>query len=59
MLDKLMADFDKILEIVNKTPAPLQETAFKMILEQWFSENTAPNLYQRRHHRCRSDPVLR
>lgn len=42
MLDKLKADFDGILELVNKTPAPLQETAFKMILEQWFSANAAP-----------------
>jgi hypothetical protein len=42
MLDKLKADFDTIMELVNKTPAPLQETAFKMILEQWFSANTAP-----------------
>ena len=42
MLDKLKADFDGIMELVNKTPAPLQETAFKMILEQWFSANTAP-----------------
>ena len=42
MLDKLKADFDRILELVNKAPAPLQETAFKMILEQWFSANTAP-----------------
>jgi hypothetical protein len=40
MLDKLKSDFDGILELVKKTPAPLQETAFKMILEQWFSENT-------------------
>jgi hypothetical protein len=39
MLDKLKADFDAIIELVNKTPAPLQETAFKMILEHWFSEN--------------------
>lgn len=42
MLDKLKADFDGIIELVNKTPAPLQETAFKMILEQWFNANTAP-----------------
>ena len=41
MLDKLKADFDGILELVNKTPAPLQEMAFKMILEQWFAANTA------------------
>ena len=40
MLDKLKTDFDGILELVKKTPAPLQETAFKMILEQWFSANT-------------------
>src|SRR5205809_3516865 len=44
MLDKLKADFDEIIELVNKTPAPLQEMAFKMILEQWFSANTAPKL---------------
>jgi hypothetical protein len=31
MLDKLKADFDRIMELVNKTPASLQETAFKMI----------------------------
>jgi hypothetical protein len=42
MLDKLKADLDAIIELVNKTPAPLQETAFKMILEQWFIANTAP-----------------
>lgn len=42
MLDKLKADIDKIMELVNKTPAPLQETALKVILEQWFSANTAP-----------------
>ena len=42
MLDKLKADFDAILEIVNNTPAPLQETAFKMILERWFDANIAP-----------------
>lgn len=41
MLDKLKADFDGILELVNKAPAPLQETAFKMILEQWFATNTS------------------
>jgi hypothetical protein len=42
VLDKLKADFDAILELVNKTPAPLQETAFKMILEKWFATNAAP-----------------
>jgi hypothetical protein len=42
MLDKLKADFDAIIELVNKAPAPLQETAFRMILEQWFTANTAP-----------------
>ncbi len=46
MLDKLKADFDGIMELVNKTPASLQETAFKMILEQWFSANTAPKPVQ-------------
>src|SRR5712691_12764290 len=42
MLEKLKADFDAIIDLVNKTPAPLQEMAFKMILEQWFSANSAP-----------------
>ena len=42
MLDKLKADFDGIMELVNKVPAPLQELALKMILEQWFTANTAP-----------------
>jgi hypothetical protein len=42
LLDKLKADFDGILELVNKVPAPLQETAFKMILEKWFATNAAP-----------------
>ena len=41
MLDKLKADFDAIVELVNKAPAPLQEIAFKTILEHWFAENTA------------------
>ncbi|HEX7965861.1 MAG TPA: hypothetical protein VF651_09105 [Gammaproteobacteria bacterium] len=40
MLDKLKSDFDTILELVNKAPTALQETAFKMILEQWFSANS-------------------
>lgn len=42
MLDKLKADLDAIIELVKKTPPALQEMAFKMILEQWFSVNTAP-----------------
>jgi len=42
MLSKLKADFEDILELVKKMPTPLQETAFKMILEHWFTENTAP-----------------
>jgi hypothetical protein len=42
MLSKLKADFDGILELVNKAPAPLQELALKMILEQWFIANSAP-----------------
>lgn len=42
MLDKLKADFEAIVELVNKVPPALQETAFKMILEQWFTANTAP-----------------
>jgi hypothetical protein len=41
MLDKLKADFDGIIELVNKAPTALQETAFKMILEQWFNANIA------------------
>jgi hypothetical protein len=42
MLEKLKADFDEIIALVNKAPAPLQELAFKMILEQWFNANTTP-----------------
>ena len=42
MLDKLKTDFDGIIELVNKAPTSLQETAFKMILEQWFIANAAP-----------------
>lgn len=42
MLDKLKADFDTIVELVKKVPAPLQEMAFKMILERWFDANIAP-----------------
>lgn len=42
MLDKLKADFDEIIDLVRKTPAPLQETAFKMILEQWFKAQAEP-----------------
>ena len=42
MLDKLKADFDGILELVNKCPANLQEMAFKTILEHWFKANTVP-----------------
>lgn len=42
MLDKLKADFDGILELVNMAPQALQETAFRMILEQWFAANIAP-----------------
>jgi len=41
MLEKLKADFDTIIDLVNKAPAALQEMAFKMILEQWFSANVA------------------
>ena len=33
MLGKLKADFDGILELVQKCPTNLQETAFKVILE--------------------------
>jgi hypothetical protein len=43
MLDKLKADFDEILALVNKTPASLQETALKMILEHWFKEHVPQN----------------
>lgn len=39
MLEKLKTDFDAIVELVKKAPAPLQEMAFKMILEQWFLAN--------------------
>lgn len=42
MLDKLKSDFDTILELVNKAPTALQETAFRMILEQWFNANSIP-----------------
>lgn len=42
MLDKLKADFAEIIDLVNKAPPPLQELAFKMILEQWFNANTRP-----------------
>lgn len=42
MLDKLKADFDEIIILVQKVPASLQETALKVILEQWFSANMAP-----------------
>jgi hypothetical protein len=42
MLDKLKADFEAILELVSKAPSPLQETAFKMILERWFIANAPP-----------------
>jgi hypothetical protein len=42
MLDKLKADFAGILELVNKAPQALQETAFKVILERWFAANTVP-----------------
>ena len=39
MLGKLKADFDGILELVNKCPPALQELAFKTILEHWFVTN--------------------
>jgi hypothetical protein len=41
MLAKLKADFDGILELVQKCPANLQETALKTILEHWFTSSTA------------------
>ena len=40
MLGKLKTDFDEIIALVNKVPPALQETAFKMILEQWFAAGT-------------------
>jgi hypothetical protein len=46
MLNKLKQDFDEIVEIVKKAPTPLQETAFKIILEHWFSVNIAPKAAQ-------------
>jgi hypothetical protein len=46
MLDKLKADFDDILALVNKAPAPLQETALKTILEQWFKEQVPQKVDQ-------------
>ncbi len=46
MLDKLKTDFDEIVELVKKAPAPLQETAFKMILERWFMANMTPQIPQ-------------
>jgi len=42
MLDKLKADFDGILELVQKVPDPLKETALKIILDHWFTANAAP-----------------
>ena len=39
MLEKLKVDFEEILDLVNKTPASLQELAFKTILEHWFIAN--------------------
>ena len=42
MLDKLKADFDGILELVNKCPANLQEMALKTILEHWFTTTSPP-----------------
>lgn len=44
MLDKLKTDFDEIVELVKKAPAPLQETALKIILEHWFMANMAPKI---------------
>jgi hypothetical protein len=41
MLAKLKVDFDGILELVQKCPANLQETALKTILEHWLTSNTA------------------
>jgi hypothetical protein len=41
MLDKLEADFQRIIVLVGKAPAPIQETAFKMILDAWFFANNA------------------
>jgi hypothetical protein len=44
MLNKLKSDFDEIVELVKKAPAPLQETALKVILEHWFAANVVPQL---------------
>jgi hypothetical protein len=52
MLDKLKADFDAILELVNKAPQPLQETAFKMILERWFAANAIPATHPKQDPRA-------
>lgn len=42
MLEKLKSDFQDILDLVSKAPAPLQETALKQILEHWFAANSVP-----------------
>ena len=42
MLDKLSADFEKILKLVKGCPTELQETALKTILDNWFRVNTGP-----------------
>jgi len=41
MLNRLKADIDGILELVQKCPPALQETALKVILEHWFMGNAA------------------
>ena len=42
MLNELKADLDTIIELVGKVPTPLQEVAFKLILERWFDANITP-----------------
>jgi hypothetical protein len=39
VLDKLKVDFEGILELVQKCPPNLQETALRTILEHWFAVN--------------------
>jgi hypothetical protein len=48
VLDKLKSDFDEIISLVNKAPAPLQETALRMILEQWFAANAPGHKQQQK-----------
>jgi hypothetical protein len=41
-LDKLKSEFDVILELVNKCPPPLQETALRTLLTHWLEQNAQP-----------------